>query len=123
MTDAPERIWARTPKPSGGVQCVISFTTPSEDYATEFVRADLAPAWQPIATAPTDGTPVDIWAEDHNNDGFRHTDMKFKNGGPGEDADWDHEMYCMIGDGLVDSLEQVTHWMPLPTSPEGADHA
>jgi len=43
MSDAakhvmPERIWANTPGHGG---CVISFRTPSMDYNTEYVRADL----------------------------------------------------------------------------------
>jgi hypothetical protein len=71
--------------------------------------------WQLIQTAPTDGTAVDIWAK-----GERHTDMTFKNGGPGEDSDWDHEMYCLMGDRIIESLEEVTHWMPIPDAPAEA---
>lgn len=37
MTDAPERIWAS--KSTKG-QCVVSFSTPSEEYCTEYIRRD-----------------------------------------------------------------------------------
>lgn len=71
--------------------------------------------WQPIDTAPTDGTTVDIWAN-----GERYPDMIFRAGGPGEDADWDdkHDMFCLIGDRIIDTLEDVTHWMPIPEAPQ-----
>ena len=38
MSDAPETIWACE---SASGQCVISFSTPSEDYRIEYRRADL----------------------------------------------------------------------------------
>lgn len=41
MNDAPERIWAS--KSTKG-ECVVSFSTPSEEYAIEYARADLLDA-------------------------------------------------------------------------------
>ena len=38
MSDAPETIWACE---SASGQCVVSFSTPSEDYRIEYRRADL----------------------------------------------------------------------------------
>lgn len=82
----------------------------------EYVRADLAPLWQDIATAPKDGTQVDLWSDR----GFRYPN-----------AAWDVVDYPMdaSGDniyGWTDSSHHgsiknggpYTHWMPLPTPPE-----
>ena len=48
--------------------------------------------WQPIATAPRDGTPVDLW----HKDGFRVMDEW-----------WDDECWC----GNLWGDDQFTHWM------------
>jgi hypothetical protein len=54
MTDAPERPFAHV----GNNDCVVSFKTPSESYNVEYLRADIAPQWQPIETILKDGTWV-----------------------------------------------------------------
>jgi len=58
--------------------------------------------WQPIETAPTDGTPVDLW----HRDGFRITEVW-----------WDSEDECWTHYG---SDSNFSHWMPLPEPPEAA---
>jgi len=81
-------------------------------------REDLAPQWQDIATAPKDGTQVDLWSDR----GFRYPN-----------AAWDVVDYPMdaSGDniyGWTDSSHHgsiknggpYTHWMPLPKPPEAA---
>jgi hypothetical protein len=57
-------------------------------------------AWQPIATAPRDGTVVDLW----HKDGFRLTD----NWWDSEDGVW----VSMFDDS------DLTHWMPIPEPPK-----
>jgi hypothetical protein len=56
--------------------------------------------WQPINTAPRDGTPVDLW----HKSGFRMTE-------PWWDRD-DKVWSCAMGN------DQFTHWMPVPESPK-----
>jgi len=63
--------------------------------------------WQPIATAPRDGTVIDLW----HKDGFRMTDnwWNFEEDGEGF---WT----CLLAD------DYFTHWKPItdPCSAEGA---
>ena len=59
--------------------------------------------WQPIETAPRDGTPVDLF----HKDGFRLTD------------EW--WVYEEDGEGFWSGSlcpdSEFTHWMPLPNPP------
>lgn len=57
--------------------------------------------WQPIETAPKDGTVVDLW----HKDGFRITD-EFWLGD--EEECWT----CLFSD------EEITHWMHPPSPPK-----
>ena len=67
--------------------------------------------WQPIETAPTDGTSVDLWVPDEafKNGGQRFCDMKYREGSAGEANDWEGEM-LLLSDCTY-SPEDVTHWM------------
>lgn len=75
--------------------------------------------WQPIATAPRDGTIVDLWIQRENGQGERFPDMSYFVGDVAKANDWVSEPFDF---GLVSdmqlSLEQVTHWMPLPEAPK-----
>lgn len=71
--------------------------------------------WQPIETAPKDGTPIDLWGVNHlhpQKTGRRATDVTW---GPVRDwmgrerADWQH--------GMAEDFEP-THWQPLPSAPK-----
>jgi hypothetical protein len=66
--------------------------------------------WQPIETAPRDGTVVDLWCKD----GFRMTDQWW------DDSDGDACWVCLFDDRMF------THWKPI-TEPDGSpvshDHA
>lgn len=59
---------------------------------------ELLNQWQPIASAPRDGTPVDLW----HRDGFRITEQWWT-----DDGCWS----CVMDD------DDFTHWMPLPAPP------
>lgn len=76
--------------------------------------------WQPIETAPKDGTPIILGYID-------------RRGSVGaRSAFWMGDVYsgrtkkpigawvCPIDRVLVD--QQATHWMPLPTPPAAGDH-
>lgn len=68
--------------------------------------------WQPIETAPTDGTPIDIWVE-----GFpdrRVVNMKW------DVHEWGFRNYADPEQGWMED-ELATHWMPLPEPPTAAE--
>lgn len=98
----------------GTDDCVAGLT-----LATSPAPETPTPTWQTIDTAPTDGTPVDLWVE-FENGGERHPDMTYREGGPGECNDWEDlsGMYSLCGDMRID-LGQVTHWMERPAGPNG----
>lgn len=75
-------------------------------------------SWQPIETAPKDGTAVDVWCN-----GCRYPDAEFRfevewdeDGG---EQGWCHNLsdYETVRWWLIDP--QPTHWMPLPEPPNG----
>lgn len=58
--------------------------------------------WQPIESAPKDGTVVDLWV-----DGGREADCRWRGGA-----------WVTVEDGCVWSVaSDPTHWMPLPQPP------
>ncbi len=74
--------------------------------------------WQPIETAPRDGTPVDLWGLNllsYDKRGQRICNVKFGTVTDWigrENDDWQHGR----GEGF-----EPTHWRPLPAPPkEGA---
>ena len=89
---------------------------PSADYRPRT-------GWQPIATAPMDGTLVDLWI-----DGGRWPSCRW--GKPyhtcGEAGRYCDDDWHRAPDGWIDTTfncaidEAPTHWMPLPESPHGA---
>ena len=64
--------------------------------------------WQPIETAPKDGTKVDLWAS-----GERLTDFYF------DGAEWVNDAVSMYHMGLYPW--DITHWQPLPDPPDMSD--
>jgi hypothetical protein len=65
--------------------------------------------WQPIETAPKDGTEVDLWVPD---DG-RFTNCWFMDG-----------IWLQTEDGNTYSTGGApTHWMPLPQPPQATEVA
>ena len=78
------------------------------DMARAAVEA-IAPTWQPIETAPKDGTEIDIFT--HH--GERVTNAKWMRG---KWMQWGRNDY---GDATwVTITGQATHWKPLPDEPE-----
>ncbi len=78
-----------------------------------------AVGWNPIETAPKDGTEIDLWFIDHNGYRYRIPDAKWMprkyDPHKGEHAwhDWNPEFEW-------DPLEggEPTHWMPPPEPPQ-----
>ena len=102
---APERIWA-TGNATSGSWNDRQLTNARIDYDEKlYIRADLAPQWQPIATAPKDGTRF----------------MAYEETGEGciSECWWHLEVNDWEGwQNDYDSEPEPTHWMPLPTPPE-----
>lgn len=74
-----------------------------------------APSWQPIATAPKDGTRVDIWVPSSSG-GYRVPNCSWDfhhwlNGKPVGEKSWEQGS----PDGPV---ANPSHWMPLPEPPK-----
>ena len=97
---APDRIWADT-ESMGWVEANDrDAMRPTE---SEYIRADLLPQWQPIGTAPKDGSFI-----------IGHGDGVAIENCP-------YIMEWSEGDGWVEAYSEVdvtpTHWMPLPTPP------
>jgi hypothetical protein len=74
-------------------------------------------AWQPISTAPKDGTAIDVWQiVGWNGGGYRLTNAKWN------DNAWRWFDPHYAGGGGYIGLDNgvnvfVTHWMPLPAPP------
>ena len=87
-----------------GPQCMNCGATAESALRWE-VRADLAPQWRPIETAPKDGTRILV---------FRKKETGYENQIIGIDY-WNSP-------GWMKSRLRMppTHWMPLPSPPEDA---
>lgn len=68
--------------------------------------------WQPIETAPRDGTPVDLWARQRGNHGaaHRYTDAFFSK---------EHDCWRLgqFYEYQYSPPLTITHWKPLDTPP------
>lgn len=62
--------------------------------------------WQPIETAPCDGTFILTWGDDERGDGDRYVVAAWSTRGK--------EWYSPLSD---EPMEGVTHWQPLPGKP------
>jgi hypothetical protein len=128
---APERIWA-TGNATSGSWNDRQLTNARIDYDEKlYIRADLAPQWQDIATAPKDGTDIFIYRKDWDCAPVAQW-MDYPSN-PVLDASgdyswmqgWGHDtMFFCVGEEDYwlgwDGDPMPTHWMPLPTSPEPA---
>lgn len=73
--------------------------------------------WQPIETAPKDGSHVLLWCE--HMEGIRYVVAKYITPS-GRDHGWGP--FCWGADGEREIAERVpTHWMPLPSPPKAED--
>jgi len=113
---APERIWA-TGNATSGSWNDRQLTNARIDYDEKlYIRADLAPQWQDIATAPKDGTEILITDGQSTYFGCFHL------------GEW---IFCNGVETSYDDIEIFelnswiagygpTHWLPLPTPPDTA---
>ena len=71
--------------------------------------------WQPIETAPKDGTEVDLWGVNHLH--YNKIGVRLNNIAWGRVTDWIGREYEDWQTGRGEDFEP-THWMPLPQPPE-----
>ena len=92
----------------GLIPCPMCHSTDCSGFACPAVEmAPQALEWQPIATAPKDGTLVDLWLD--KGDTRRITGCYWSESG----LCWtDGDRYYLKG------RVQPTHWMPLPEPPK-----
>ena len=62
-------------------------------------------SWQPIKTAPRDGSSFDVWVPS-DEDGYRVPDLRFSPAG---------RLLRGCNDAYL--LRWPTHWMPIPDAP------
>lgn len=108
MSDAPERIWTTSGGDAGSwttTQSRMAVHMP-DGWQVEYVRADLVPQWQPIETAPKDGSEFLCWSK-----GWRYPHMAY----------WESEYMSFENPFTYDFMDQPTHWMPLPAPPTEGD--
>lgn len=75
--------------------------------------------WQPIETAPKDGTKVDLWCErTHCHGGIDHVRKCDASWGEISDQISGVIYECWRGIGETYSKNRPTHWMLIPTAPE-----
>lgn len=65
--------------------------------------------WQPIETAPKDGTPVDLWCGEYQERLVNYSR---------EDRGGGNVFYVPNESGRC-VVRSATHWMPLPPPPDG----
>jgi len=112
---APERIWVNAFYGNYDNLCVVRTKADADTSLPEYVRADLAPTWRSIDSAPKDGTPVDLWGINH----LRHkrSGERLTNVAWGRLTDWLGNERDDWKTGRGEDF-QPTHWMPLPQPPE-----
>jgi hypothetical protein len=88
--------------------------------------------WQPIETAPKDGTPVLLFHKTHGCAEGRYIAGEWNTGFDGDE--YEGPVWCFGDDAYCEEIEEgfeehpahhglVTHWMPLPQPPNtNADH-
>lgn len=104
--------------PCSGSYCSssVEFGWISWQAATE--RA--TPQWQDIATAPKDGTPVLLWGLWAGEVSGPLKSPKVEVGYYGKGGDYPGFDWCATGGDYYGVWGNPTHWMPLPTPPEGS---
>ena len=110
MANIPDRIWATGNNTTGSWNSEkATFSGPPE---TEYIHADLVLTWQPIETAPKDGTKIILRCDD-----VVVAPCYWQPAGViSESAFWlweapEHRLW-------METVEGPTHWMPLPQVPE-----
>ena len=93
----------------------------SNQVAEAAINAALAAMWQPIETAPRDGTEFQARIPGHGQDNVIAWDDNFECWAFTRDQEppdcWT-DGYCWESNEDLQSSVKPTHWMPLPPTPE-----
>ena len=110
MSDMPKEIWAGDSqgynmwRESDGVVVL--------DSETKYIRADLVPQWQPIETAPRDGTRILLFSQKYGpSTGHWSEQKELQEGYFPVEGHW--KMHSVLN-----KEEKPTHWMPLLEPPK-----
>ena len=122
MSDMPDTIWMN------GAMTLFKTTPPitkaDEREFKKYIRADLVPQcpeWQPIETAPRDGSKILIFCNEEIYAAY--WDSEFKSEWDDEKDDsfyvgaWTDNAILSFAYEETNSYEP-THWMPLPAAPK-----
>lgn len=108
--------WLYDKCPSGDVESVQRQWLESYEYAELAGKRDAISKWQPIETAPKDGTAFRAYADEL-------IDLDFNPCGSVEAAWSGEEFIGCVWNGQQDAWYgkaiNPTHWMPLPAAPKG----
>ena len=95
-----------------GVAVLAEFDCDPSKLSAEIVRLRAQiPEWQPIETAPRDGTVILIWANRSKRIVIAKPHVNYDGGNPEEDWTWQEAAGGMYG--II-----ATHWMPTPPEPD-----
>lgn len=117
MNDMPKEIWVDW----AFEEPLVFKEQPKDLYdqgqlTAKYIRANLVTQWQPIETAPRDGTEIVAV--------FREYSFKKRNGEMLAIPECRTVVYYngsdWVGDGVYYDTEP-SHWMPLPKTPEVSD--
>lgn len=100
VDDVAHEVWRRDTDATDLADCYAE--TMRVFAALEAMGCAVVQGWQPIESAPRDGTVIDLWAN-----GLRYAD-----------AYWDGGCFSVLDStGYGVEVDEPTHWMPLPASP------
>lgn len=91
----------------------VAVGNPSETSVPVYLSPIPPTGWQPIETAPMDGTEIDVWCPSNaegDDGGYRVSDVWWSDVG---------NKWRVRGDEAIAWIHCPTHWMPLPARPEG----
>lgn len=119
------------------VELLYLYVETLDESPQEWDEAQMS-EWQPIETAPKDGTVIDLWIVNQDGRGWREADAYWVDDAPvnyyggsgerrsgwfgpnhdyeGEDGWADEPGYANMVTGVI-FFYMPTHWMPLPAPP------
>lgn len=91
-----------------GRTCPVRLGTHKPAEAVHQIEEPAPAGWQPIETAPKDGSVFDVWVADSDSGGYRVADAYWSVG--------DHFFRYSYEEMSLYGVD-ITHWMPIPEGP------
>ena len=109
MSNLPEKVWLKESYDSWG--SYGHWYSGNEGGGESYTRTDTITQWNPIETAPKDGTVILVWHETVLNQ-YAAFDVNIKK------AQWLVEAEEWRVEGVGGNVPpNLTHWMPMPNKP------